>query len=124
VFLKFAKGNHPVNRDRIAHDMQVVFLKVDDLTACVVENEGVAYIPFLGHGPVQNLGARGNLLYVKGYVPLYDFQGPAHAVAGDAPAQREQFRQQGMHVMPAVAEILFRGMSMLFLFDHIFYITR
>ena len=97
VLLQLGERQGGVDGDRVADDVQVVLLEVDDPVAVLVEDVGIADVPLGGHGPVEDPGAGGHLVDRQGQVLAEDAERLAHAVAGDAPADREQAPRERVH---------------------------
>ena len=97
---------HPcVHRNAVADDVEVAVREVDDAAPGGILDVGVADVPFLRDGPVEDLGARRDLVELQGD-PLADpAQGLADPVPGDAPADREQLLHEPEHLGPGLLGI-------------------
>ncbi len=90
-----------IDRPAILHDMQVVFGEIHNARAVLTRYIGFPNVPFVRNGPIKDFGARRNLIDLERHIALEELQGLAHAVAGDASADREKLLDQ-CHHGPAV----------------------
>ena len=62
--------------------------RIDDSPPGIVRNVGIADLPFLGHLPVEHLGATRHFVTLEGDQALDEVEGAPDPVAGNAPADR------------------------------------
>ena len=91
---ELSPGHRLSDGDAVANDMKIRPAEVDDSFSARVLDIGVADVPFLRNGPVENLFSRGDLMDFEGGVPFQDSQGLAETRAGDAPADGIELRHQ------------------------------
>jgi hypothetical protein len=95
VLLELGQRHGGPHRHAVAEQVQVARLEVDDPLAGRVGHPGVADVPLARHRPVQHLGAGGDLVDLQAAeLAADDLQGAAHAVAGDAAADRVELGDQ------------------------------
>ncbi len=87
------------HRHAVAEHVQAGRGEVDDPAAGGVGDVRVPDVPLLRHRPVEHLRPGRYLVHLQRNVLADDLQGGAHAVAGDAPAQRVQPLHQRVHLL-------------------------
>ena len=97
VRLELGQRHGGVDRDRVADDVQVVLLEIDDPVAVLVKDVGIPDAPLGRHGPIEGTGAGGHLVDLQGEVLAEDAERLAHTVPGDAPGDREQAPRERVH---------------------------
>ena len=100
VLLQLGQGHACVDRHAVAHDVEVAVREVDDAAPTGILDVGVSDVPFLRDGPVEDLGARRDLMQLQGDPFADPAKGLADPVAGDAPADREQLLHEPEHLGP------------------------
>jgi hypothetical protein len=105
MLLQLGELDDLVHRLRIADNVQVVPLKIDDAPSPSVGNERVANVPLVRDDPVERLRPRGDFVTPKPWqnAPEIIERAP-HAIAGEAAANGKQVRCPSMHfVADAIA---------------------
>ena len=85
----------------VLHHVQVVAPEIDDALAACVCHVGVANVPFTRDVQSRHVFQRAPRASRSGIVSLSDREALAHALAGDAAANRKEPRRQRVHAGPA-----------------------
>jgi hypothetical protein len=86
--------------------VQVVPLKIDHAAPGLIHHVDIGDVPLRGHFPVEHFGAARDLAHRERNLARHERQGPAHAVAGDAAADRKHLAGEGV---AALADRIGRG---------------
>ena len=97
VRLELRAREAAAHRRAVAHEMQVVAAEVDEPLAFRARDPGVAHAPFPRHGPIENRGAGRHLVHGQRDPLAQRLQRGAHAVAGEAAAERIEPRRERVH---------------------------
>ena len=96
VRAKLREGHGGPDRHAVAHHVQGMLTEVDDPLAARILHVGIADVPFPRHRPVEHRRAARHFGEHQGRDALQAPEAFPHPVTGDAAAEREQFRHQGM----------------------------
>lgn len=102
MLLQLGELDDLVHRLRVADNVQVVPLKIDDAPSCRVGNESVANVPLVRDDPVERLRSRGDFMAPKpGQNAPEIIERAPHAIAGEAAANGKHVRCPSMHFVAA-----------------------
>src|SRR4249920_794267 len=95
--LEFREWHPRLHRNAVVYVVEIVLTEVDNATTVPILDVGIANVPLLGNGPVEDLRSRRDLVDLQ-RDPLGDpAQGLADTLAGDAPADGEQLLHETEH---------------------------
>ena len=96
VPVEFVKFQRSFKRYAIAGQVQVAVAEIDQPFPLQIGDVGVSHVPLIGNGPVIALRSGRDFNHLEGCDLLQSPECLTHAIAGQAPADREQLPQQGI----------------------------
>src|ERR1700733_8629172 len=99
MLLEFAQRHFAMDRNAIAHYVQIVFLEINEPLAAGVLDVSIANIPLSRHGPVENSCAARHLTNFQRNLPAQPFQSATKTIARNAAADGIKLRHQRMHLL-------------------------
>src|SRR5579875_1786022 len=88
VFFELAERNALAHRHAVAYNVQVRLRKIQDFLSAFILYIGITNIPLARYGPVKDLSTRWHFMYAYGDITSKNLERVAHAVSGDAAADR------------------------------------
>ena len=102
VLFQLIQGQHHIDGRRVAQDVQVRGAKIDHALTARVGDVGVGDVPLARDRPVEHGSARRHLGRLDVDVAAEDAERPAHAVAGDAAADRIELGGEVVDPLPHI----------------------
>src|ERR1700761_811210 len=80
--------------------MEIVFCEIHNARTVLERNIGLADIPLVRNGPIEDLGSRGNFINDERNKTLKDLERLARAISSDAATNWKELLDQSHHGFP------------------------
>src|SRR3990172_12398723 len=88
-----------IQRDIVTHDVQIAFLKVNNLIALRIFKVGISNVPLFRHRPVEDFRPAGNLVESERYVLLEQAKTDSDSISCNAPTNRVQLGDKIIYLL-------------------------
>src|SRR5262249_3226542 len=102
MLLELPEREARLNRHAVAHYVQIALREIEDLSTVAALDVGISDVPLARDRPIERRGAARHLVNVEIDVHAEVVQSRAHAVTGNAAANRIDFPSQRVNLIADV----------------------